>query len=670
VPPLAVPDPRALLPLDQLMQYEAVQLFVARALAVQPSFRVTPENAPAIVQVCQRLDGIPLAIELAAAQVRVLSVEQLAARLDDALRLLVRGRRTALPRHQTLRALIDWSHALLSEPERVLLRRLSVFAGGWTLEAAEAVTCREAGGACGDFGFQISDFGLEDDASAIQNPKSEIQNEEILELLTRLADKSLVQYEPREGAGRYRLLETIRQYGAEQLGGEERGWIEEQHAAYYLSLAETKVPYLSRADQVGWLDRLEREHDNFRAAFRWSAEQGTGEERWDGDRRPRSPRRSVDPRMDPREVGLRLGAALSKFWSVRGYLAEGRERLAEALALAGAAPTAARARALTGMGNLASAQGDSAVQQALWEECLAIGRELDDREIIASALGNLGQMTYQQGDHRAAQVLLEQSLALGRELGNEEVTANALFGLGLVANYQGDTRAQQALYEESLALWRKQGDQQRVSTILNNLGDMHLRQDDYPAAEACYGESLAIRRELGNHLGIATTLCRLGELALTQGDSRTARDRYEESLAICRERGAKGEMANTLTRLAELASEQDDYERAGSLFRESLGLLQEFPGSWYSIYARLVGLAAVALGQGEMERAARLHGATKALYASKTAPLSAAESARYEGQVASMRAALGEELFAATWAQGQEMTLEAAVAFALEAGTP
>jgi predicted ATPase/DNA-binding SARP family transcriptional activator len=542
VPSLSVPDPGSRLRVEPdlaslVSQYEAVQLFVERAVAAAPTFTLTPRNAPAIVQVCQRLDGIPLAIELAAVRVKWLAVEQIAARLGDRFRLLSGARRTALPRHQTLRATMDWSYDLLSEAERRLLCRLSVFSGGFTLDAAEAVCAWDADGPC--------------------------TPDDVLGLLGQLVDKSLVTMEEQGGEARYRLLETIREYGAEKLRGDGEDPItRERHRDWFLTLAERAESALRGPDQGPWLERLETEHDNLRAAVEWTLARGEA------------------------EVGLRLGGALLRFWLKRDYFREGRERLAGLLALPGAeAPTEARARVLTGAGLMANNQGDYTAARSCHEESLRIRQALGDRPGIATALNNLGNLALNQGDFTAAG----------------------------------------ALYEASLSLRREQDDTWNVACLINNLGAVAGYQGDYERAEALFTESLALFQELGIRSGAAVSLSSLGIVAQYQGDEARAAARFEESLMIFREVG------------------------------EKLG-----------IAGCLEGFAGLAESAGQPQRAAQLFGAAASLRDSLGAPVPPAERADYDRRVAATRAALGEQSFAAAWAAGRALTLEQAIAQALE----
>jgi predicted ATPase/class 3 adenylate cyclase len=759
VPPLSLPPPRSRvsgrrLPragadlVSDLAEYEAVRLFIERATAVMPSLTLTERTAPSVAQVCQRLDGIPLAIELAAARVKLLSVGQIAALLDDCFRLLTGGSRTALPRQQTLRAAIDWSYELLSDAERVLLRRLSVFAGGFTLGAAEAVCVDEDG--------RPPNADRQHGGEVGRRPPA-VGGPDVLELLGQLVDKSLVVVEepsahkpaaetaeslrgieraaPSSPAGvevamrlssavtagngaaargipaptaswlvegaalatpaeeangaeaRYRLLETIRQYGAERLrGAGEASVIRRRHRDWCLKLAEQAEARLPGPEQALWLARLEIEHHNLRAALDWSEE------------------------SDEAASGLRLARALWQFWWVRGHLSEGRERLAKLMALAGAeARTPVRAKALHGAGILAYDQGDYAAARALHEESLVIKRELGDKRGMAASLNYLGHVARLQGDYAAARALYQETLAIGRELDDRRGMAFSLNGLGLVARYQGDYAAARAFYEESLAIVRRLDDKRGISISLNNLGLVAQDQGDYAAArnlyeaslaikrelgdkrgaafslsglgllalsqeedtvaQALFEESLAMRRELGDKRGIAFSLHGLGSVALRRGDGEAARALHEESLAIRRELGDKSGVASSLLTLGEVEARQGDWARAARLCGESLTLFREL-GDKGNLAACLEALAAVAAGQGAAERAAQLLGAAAGRRESLRVALTPTERAHSERCAAGVRATLGEEAFTARWAEGQRMTLEQALAFAVESTAP
>ncbi|MFL5805417.1 MAG: ATP-binding protein [Roseiflexaceae bacterium] len=455
VPSLSLPQHQQLPRLVELMPSEAVELFVERAAAALPIFTLTPENAPDVVQVCQRLDGIPLAIELAAARVKVLPVTQIAARLDACFRLLTGGGRTAVPRHQSLRATIDWSYALLAELEQVVLRRLAAFAGGWTLEAAEVVC---AGG--------------------------EVASDDVLDLLAHLVDKSLVVVEPQaSGAARYRLLETVRQYGWERLHeAGEATIIRRQHAHFFLSLAERTEPRLYGSEQVAWLDLLEQEHANLRAALDWLLE---------GD--------------DP-EAGLQLAVRLGRFWHVHCHLSEGRRWLDAALTRSSRPAAAVRAEALEWDALLAWEQADFVMAKAYYAECLTLYREMANQHGIAAGLRGLGMVASMQGASTEATALFEQSLALYRELGDQRGMGETLSRLALERLFQQDYAGARPLFEESLDVMRQQGDTRGSAFALGALGAVVMEMGDLAHARALYEESLALYWKLGDKRRLAFAL--------------------------------------------------------------------------------------------------------------------------------------------------------------------
>ncbi|HLK60485.1 MAG TPA: BTAD domain-containing putative transcriptional regulator, partial [Chthonomonadaceae bacterium] len=413
VPSLPVPEVETL-PVDPMdavaaaLTFPAIRLFVERAASAQMGFQLTRrEEVEAVCRICRRLDGIPLAIELAAARVASLTVGDIHARLDQRFRLLTGGSRAALPRQQTLRSLIDWSYDLLNAAEQALLCRLSVFAGGWTLEAAEAVC---AGGP--------------------------VEEWETLDLLSSLIDKSLVVAETSNSNRRYRLLETVRQYARDRLweDGSEPNW-RNRHLAFFLALAEEAKSYLTGANQQQWLERLEMEHDNLRQGLTYCLEE---------------PAES--------EAGLRLAGSLQLFWLVRGYYSEGREYLAALLAHPSAQErTRARADALNAAGALARDQGDSFAARSLYEESLAIRRELGDRRSIAGSLHNLGQVSHSLMDYRTATLLCEEALQINREIGNRLWESFNLIELGSLAWDQGDYASARSLHEQGLAISRELG---------------------------------------------------------------------------------------------------------------------------------------------------------------------------------------------------------------------
>jgi predicted ATPase/DNA-binding SARP family transcriptional activator/DNA-binding CsgD family transcriptional regulator len=458
VPPLSVPDADSS-PTD-LMRYEAVRLFVERARLRLPSFDLTPANAQAVAEVCRRLDGIPLAIELVTGRVTALAIQQVAERIEDSLSLLISGPRAATPRHQTMRATIEWSFALLSEPEQALFNRLSVFVGGCTLEAAETVGAGDG-----------------------------LQKGDVLDLLGRLVDKSLLVAEPGpDSASRYRMLEPVREYAREKLeeSGEDDA-VRHRHLLWCLTLAEQAEPELKGPRQKKWLEWLEREHDNLQVALGWVLE------------------REVET-PESIELGARLASALWRFWYKRGHLSTGHRWLDATLSKSGVLSAVTRVKALGGAGLVAWERGDYASARAIHEEGLRLHRQAENKPGIAFSLNHLGLVALYQGDYRSAKGLLEEGLILQQELEDAGGKAAALHNLGLVALYRGDYEPAKTLIEESLSLVRDLGDIWTISILLNNLGLAALHQGDYDRAADLQEESLTLRRELGDRGGVAECL--------------------------------------------------------------------------------------------------------------------------------------------------------------------
>jgi predicted ATPase/DNA-binding CsgD family transcriptional regulator len=531
LPPLSMPDLAHLPPIEQLGRYEAVRLFIERANLKRPDFRMTSDNAQHVAQLCLHLDGLPLAIELAAARMKVLSVEQILERLGERFRLLRVTNSMVLPRHQTLEALMDWSYDLLPEAEQALLRGLSVFAGSFTLNAVEAI--------CGTGSDEY----------------------EVLDLVSQLVDKSLVQMEERKGEARYRLLETIRQYAWQKLeASAETASLRNRHLDWYLRLAESSETELLTEAQRLWLDRLEAEHDNLRAALAWGIHIGEAEQ---------------EGALENAQKALRIGGSLVWFWYFRGYLSEGRGWLARALAL-GVSQTRnrARAKALGAHGALAYLQSDFLAARALLEESLGIWRQLEDRRGSAFTLTFLGRVAVRQGDLEAAQ-FGEESVALFREIDDKWGIALSLDFLGEAAHMQGDDARAAALHEESLALYKELGDRWGMALEHSNFGRVAFRQGNLDAARARLEHALAIQREVGERWTIAWTLHNLGDVIFAQGDCEGSRSLFEEGMALFKELGDKGGIASTLHRLGRCAQHEHDVERAEALLAEAMLLAQE-----------------------------------------------------------------------------------------------
>ncbi|MGD8394214.1 MAG: tetratricopeptide repeat protein [Candidatus Eiseniibacteriota bacterium] len=637
---LALPDPGARRRPQELERFEAVQLFVERARAVRPDFALTADSAPSVVEICHRLDGIPLAIELAAARIRALPVREIAGRLDDRFRLLRGGSRTAVPRHQTLRALIDWSYETLEELEQTMLRRLAVFVGGFTLEAAEAVCADEM-----------------------------LDGWEVLDLVTALVDKSLVEMKvvsgDADGGGdraRYRMLETVRAYAAEKLAeAGETAAVAGRHRDVFVALAEEAAPHLTGAQQAAWFARLELEHDNLRTLFASgdaaARAGGSAADRALADRASAvsataEPSAASDP--DAVSTRLRAAAALGRFWEVRGHWSEGRQALA-ALPTAEEAgeQVALLATALVFRGNLAMHQGDYGPARTAFEASLAICRDLGAQRGIAQALNSLALVARHQGDLAEAERMQEESLAMSRALGSRRDVSAALNNLAMMAWFRGDVARARALHEESLALKRELGARRGIAASLSNLGIIARQQGDLDEAMRLYEESLEIRRELGDPSGIAMSLNNLGLVAELQGDLERAVELLEESLELKRQLGDRPGIAGSHFHLGTIARRRGDLDLTRQHLGESLaryGALDDRSG----MATTLVALARLAHDAGDASRAACLIGAAEALVPEGVC---LADTAGYDGAFdGALRASLGDAAYDAAIEQGRALS--------------
>jgi predicted ATPase/DNA-binding CsgD family transcriptional regulator len=618
VPPLALPDLTHLPESESLLQYAAVALFLQCAQAAKPDFQVTPANTRAVAEICVRLDGLPLAIELAAARIKLLPPQALLTRLGHPLQVLTSGARDVPARQQTLRNTLAWSYDLLDAEEQRLFRRLSVFVGGCTLEAVEGLST-----ALGEM------------------PAS------VLDGVASLLDKSLLRQMEQEGEElRLLMLATIREFGLEALAASgEMESTQRAHAAYYLALAEDAELELGGPQQAAWLERLEREHDNLRAALQWSLEQAGDEEA--GQRR---------------ETALRLAGALYMFWWTLGHWSEGRTFLERALAASEGVAPSVRAKALYAAATLTFIQSHYERAEALSSEGLALYRELGDQRGIALSLYHLGNVAWVRSDTAKARSLLEEALALFKEVDDREYAAYALFSLGLLASSQGEYARACALYEESLALFREIEHKRGIAHTLSQLAQtLFVSQGDQARVRSLLEECLALSREIGFKEGIAASLLYLGQLALSQGDSATAHSLAEESVVLYKEMGHRHGTAESLAVLGKVVAAQGDFAAARRLYEESLALSEDLGEKWV-IAACLVGLGEVVAAQQKLAWAAQLWGAADALRDAIGVPIPPVELADYERSLSAARVHLGERAFAAAWAQGRAMTPEQAVA--------
>ena len=522
VPPLPLPDLSQLPSPEALSQNAAVELFIRRAKAVKPDFQLTNETAPSVAEICHRLDGLPLAIELAAARIRMFPPRTMLDRLQNRLEFLSGGGRDLPARQQTLRNAIVWSYDLLNENEQRLFRRVSVCSGGCMLDTVETLA---------------------------EDPLERVST---VGELGSLLDKSLLrQVDDPQGEPRFIMLELLREFGLEQLSASgEQDQIRRWHAKFFLSLAEQAESKMESAEQLEWVNRMEQEHDNLRSALQWSM--------------------SAEGASD---ICLRLATTLGLFWEVRGYFSEGRERLSAVLNThAAQEETAARAQLLARAAELAYRQSDYPATISFAQESLEICRLVGDQRGVASALIKLGNAATEAGDYRTAADYLEESLRIWRAMEDQHGTARVLISLGWTALRPGDYELAKARLEEALSISRELGDTRSIGFELSGLGEVALRQGDYARATQLLEESLELRRQLGNKWGVGVSLGTLGWVAICEGDWDRARERLRESLEIRQEIGDKGGSAWCLERLAELAQAQGNSEKAVRLLSAAAAL--------------------------------------------------------------------------------------------------
>ena len=613
VPSLALPDLQQLL--ETFRGYESIHLFEERAKLARYDFSLTLENASSVAQICKYLDGIPLAIELAAAKVGIFSTQQIAKQLEENFSLLTGGSRTALPRQQTLRASIDWSWNLLSDAERILLRRLSVFAGGFTLEAARAI-CRA----------------------------DEIKGNDVFDILTHLANKSLLVKQDQDEVARYQLLEPLRQYSYEKLSdASEADVIKARHLDFYLQFAEEAESKLLGEEELNWLNRLEIENHNLRAALEWSI-------------------------SNYAEAGLRLAVALYWFWAVhtRTYGKEGRAWLTRLLELSkDSSPSFIVAKALNVAGHLAWSQFDFTTAYSLHLESLAIFRELGHQSGTATALFGLGRVARFQHDYDTARRFYEESLAIRRELDDKYGIADTLLSMAVLNYDRGDLVLARSLFEESLLIWQRLGNISGLAPTFAHLGRVSEAQGDYEQATMLYNKGLDWFRKLGDKYGCIYTLQYLGHIAYPQAKYTVARARYQESLDLSRETGDNWYTAIALTNLGHLSLIDGNYAETHAQYTESLTIFTQ-AGDPQDIINCLIGWANLAQTIGQKEQATKVCGALEVLLQAMKGNLVSPEREIFQRIVVDLRTQLDETTFMKTLAEGRGMTLDETVRFALK----
>lgn len=603
----------------RLASYSSVKLFVERAQVVQPEFALTAGNAGTVVEICRKLDGLPLAIELAAARMRMLSPEVLLEYLSNRLEVLTGNARDASTRHRTLRSAIEWSYDLLDEQEKRCFQLLAVLHGGATLEAIQAIS--EA--------WDTSNAITRKSGSSAHSGRA---SSTISDLVGSLADKSLLQHRVgRDGRPRFWMLETIREYARKKLEeNAEEGMLARAHALYFADLAERTEPHLKAAKQQEWLELLQEEHGNIMAALLWASSLAGAEN--DASSLNGKVDKEKTARLAALEIIVRIVGSFCAFWDIRGYLNEGREQVSAALGLLSSlSPSLGlmvspllKAKVLNSGGILARKQGEYTEARSLFRESLDISREIDDKEGIASTLKGMGNVAFMQGDYEEATASFREGLDISREMADKSGIAVLLNSLGVIAYNQEDYATAGILYKESLTMRREIGDKLGMATALNNLANIACMQKDYTKSRTLHLEGLDITRELGNKAGIAITLGNLGYLSQEQGHLQEARAFYRESLAIRQEISEKSGIAWCLIALGDLTA-----------------------------------------GEGHPQQAAQLLGAADALLKATKAALDTEDRAMFERGAASARSQLGTGEFDIAWTEGRDMSTEEAVAYAL-----
>ncbi|MDK2982410.1 MAG: hypothetical protein PWQ55_2757 [Chloroflexota bacterium] len=660
VPSMHLPEKNTGLTQEDVWQIESMQLFRDRALSVKPDFQPDDSQTRAAARICARLDGIPLAIELAAARVRVMPVEEIADRLSDRFRLLTGGSRTAMPRQQTLEALIDWSYDLLTEQEKVLLRRLSIFTGGWTLSMAEAV--------CAD---------------------EQLDKVEILDILTRLVDKSLVNSDTRRDEARFAMLETIRQYARNKLiQSGESGQLRDRHLRTFARFSEKVALQLWQTDQVQWMDRLEEEHDNIRAALEWSLCEGCAKEHV--------------------MLGVRLAVNIFLFWLVRGYWSESldwmrklrahpkiqdaqepevirlvysigfiikemgdlhaaRDSFEQALTMARAAQDQrSQGYALLGLGEVAMMERFLEPAKAYIDESLTIFRALNEPLGLALTLSRKGGLASDsKGDYEEAKKYYQENLKICRDVGHILGIAGTLMALGRIEMYHGDAEIGRGYLQESLSIFRESRDKSGIAGALSAIGYADLYADNLESSRESYEEVLRINRELRSSPGIGSALIALGEIHRWQGNYDTAREYYEEALELNADLGQVGIVIVVGHNLGYVAKQQNDLPQALVYFRRSLRLAYE-RGVKRFIYYCLMGIAGVYSQQERWEDSLRLFGASEALSQQNTYTLDPVDQVEVRRSLEKIEKEVPPERRTQLRAEGSQLSLEQAIALAQE----
>jgi len=604
---LEIPNIEKEISAEKLSQYESVMLFLERAVAVNSNFRVVTENAPALAQICHQLDGIPLAIELAAAKIRVLSVEEILEKLNDRFGLLTGGSRTALPRQQTLLALIDWSYDLLSDKEKLLLQRLSIFAGGWTLEAASEV--------CSD---------------------KQLKRNEILDVLTKLVDKSLVIPTEKDGKVRYNTLETIHHYAVEKLV--DNSELQKNHFDYFLKLTEQSEIQLTGAEQIKWLKIIENELANIRSALKWSVK--------------------IIP-----DSTLRMASAMGEFWSARSYYSEGLDFLLTALGEMKNSKDIYKAKALHLAGLFSFRMGKNVQAKSFLQEGLELSQEIGYSTGIGHSLLTQGTYELNFGHYKKTKELFENSLSKFREFNVNVGVAKSLVNLGVLNRFLGDYEKSEKYYEEALEIYRELNNLQQIALTTFHIGYIAYYKDELEKSRKILEENLPILKKLGDKYYSAKSIQQLGVISYDQGDYDKSRKLNEDSLKIFREIGYKNKIPHPLFYLAKIFFKQGNREKGKRILKESISISREV-GSKILLSDCIYILADIVFDQGKEEAATKLIAKNESMR-KHIGQFSITLDTEVKLNLSKLKSKLGNEKFKQLWKAGLSMTFDEAVEFAL-----
>lgn len=604
VPPLSHPDPNSNESIEMITKYESVRLFIERALVIKQDFRVTNENAYALADICFKLDGIPLAIELAAARIKILSPEGINERLNDRFKLLTGGKRTALPRQQTLRALIDWSYDLLSEREKLLLQRLTVFSGGWRLEASENICSDEI-----------------------------INDDDIIELLGKLADKSLIKVNESLNYNYYLLLETIKKYGDEKLAESgKKNEFQKKHFDYFYKLAEDSEEKLTGYNQKEWLMKLDSDIGNLREALNWAL-------------------------INEPVLSLQMSVLLGKFWELRGYYAEGLEYLRKSSESSESTDLIWKARSVYLKGLFLINQGNYSDSKKFLNESQELFREINYKDGEALTYSALATIALFESDYDKIKLYSDKSLEISYEINNKSYIAKNIQNIAMSLMQQGYHVESRNKYEESLAIFRELNDPVQLARTIGNIGALEYLLGNYDKAREVFEESLVIRTEIGERQGISIALSNLGSVTYMQHKYAEAENYLERSLAITKELGDKRIQVTTLATLGSIANDLIDFTKAAKMFKESITLSNEI-GDKYSLGKGIEGIASIFLKINKFEECCLLSGQYFSLLQSSNKNMIDAELIKIEEMKTELRSNLSEVVFEKLLEEGEKMSIE------------